>query len=193
VIRKFMLTATVAPLVAGAGFGAAVSWCNDRSAVEGDTTATVLRTLSLVLGSGPVWAALAVAMGWWARAPLRAVVAGPVALLAATIAYYCTDSVLRDEPLRLYAAEMARWSVAGAILGFALGGVGAVARRRDLVGLAAGLALPVTVMLYITVRPPAAELPTSAPDDAARAILALLAVAAALAVTLRHVLGRQRR
>jgi hypothetical protein len=84
---------------------------------------------SLLLGVGWAWAGLAVAAGWLAGACARGAIAGVLALIATTAAYYCMDSALRREALDLYLGEMLRWWLASMLFGAVLGAAGTSIRR----------------------------------------------------------------
>jgi hypothetical protein len=126
----------------GAAFGATASLLNDLSSPYGELGGHVAdagwtwlpELASVVVGRGWAWAALAVAAGWLAGTRGRGATAGVLALIWATTAYYCMDSVLRREPLDLYWAEMLRWWLAGLLFGALLGAVGATIRSIGLIG-----------------------------------------------------------
>lgn len=101
------------------------------------------RFAGYLLNSGWLWASVAVAAGWWTGTRGRGAVAGPLALLATTGAYYATDSVVRGESMTSYWYEMRVWFVASIVVGSVLGIVGASARRPGPWGLLARLAVPV--------------------------------------------------
>ena len=148
-------------LAAGLGFGAATSLINDVSSPYrmigsriGDTGwRWAAEVASKLLDSGWAWAGLAIAAGWLAGTGTRGAVAGVLALLAATTAYYVMDSVLLEEPLASQWGEMLFFWLMSMILGLPLGVVGASIRRPGVIGLFAGLTLPVgaTVqMIWLT-------------------------------------------
>src|SRR5690606_27075548 len=103
--------------------------------------APVTKVASQLLDAGWAWAALAVAAGWLARTPLRGAIAGPLALIAATAAYFVMDSVLRGDPLLQF--EVLVWWVASLIFGAPLGVIGAGIRRPGAIGLLAALTVPI--------------------------------------------------
>ena len=133
----------------GAGFGATASLSN-----SGASQLAVV--VSILLGAGWAWAALAVTSGWLAGPPDRAALAGVVSLLAATTAYYALDSVLRDEPFGLYQQELQRWWLASAICGPLLGVVGAYVQLPGVRGLLAALTVPAGALVQMVVYPPGA-------------------------------------
>jgi hypothetical protein len=176
----------------GSGFGATTSLSNRfDSQVEPDSFA---RVASLVLDAGWAWAALAVVAGWLAAAPARGAVAGVVALLAATTVYYGTDSVIGDDPLAWYWPELLRWWLASLVGGSVLGAIGAFGRRPGVLGLLAGLTIPIgaTVQMIVSPPGPGGQLATPAENWARLIVLATAAVGAAAVIT-RFGLGERRR
>lgn len=158
---KIMVPGLVS-LVAGAGFGAAVSLANALSSpyttlgapLAGTVWGSAAKVLSLLVGLGWAWAALAVLMGWRARTWTRGAVAGAVALVAATAAYYPMDASVRDEPLALYWPEMLMWWAASVLFGSVLGVVGTAIERPGVTGLLAGLTVPVGGAAQMIMLPP---------------------------------------
>jgi hypothetical protein len=109
------------------------------NALDGPTA----RFASYLVNSGWVWAAVAVAAGWRLRTRGRGAVAGMLALLATTTAYYVLDSVLRQESFASYWYEMRVWWGASLVFGSVLGVVGASTWRRGRTGFLARLVVPV--------------------------------------------------
>ncbi|MFJ9676614.1 hypothetical protein ACIRP2_00930 [Streptomyces sp. NPDC101194] len=101
------------------------------------------------MDAGWSWAALVVAVGWLAGAPVRGALVGALALIAATGAYYVTDAFASGAE-----TEMVRWGVAAVPLGLVLGAVGSAFRRPGLVGLLAALTVPVGAAVQMVVLPP---------------------------------------
>ncbi|MFF5210152.1 hypothetical protein [Streptosporangium sp. NPDC000396] len=160
-----IIRSVVAALALGAGFGAVTSFVNDVSSPYGEAggrlvnagwawVTEVAGVASLLLDAGWAWAALAVAAGWLAGALARGAVAGAVALAAATAAYYCMDSLLREEPLVSYREETLYWWLASLVLGPVLGVVGARAGRPGTIGLLAKLTVPVGAIVQMIFLPP---------------------------------------
>jgi hypothetical protein len=113
------------------------------SSLSNALAAPAARFASYLLNSGWVWAAVAVAAGWRLSTRGRGAVAGMLALLATTTAYYVLDSILREESVALYWYEMRVWWVVSAAFGSVLGVVGASIRSPGVSGLLARLVVPV--------------------------------------------------
>jgi Family of unknown function (DUF6518) len=127
--------------VLGAAVGAASSFLNDVSSPYGTLGSRVMRAgwtrlmdvaeiASRLVGVGWAWAAAAVVAGWIAGGARRSAAAGAVCLAVATIAYYSLDSMLRDEPLTGYRAEIGYWCAVSLTVGPLLGLAGALVVRR---------------------------------------------------------------
>ncbi|MDX3076628.1 DUF6518 family protein [Streptomyces sp. NPDC088354] len=149
---------TAGSLVVGLVFGAATSLADILSSpfttlgmpLHGTIWAKSAKVLSLLMDSGWCWAALAVAMGWLAATPLRGAVAGPLALIGATMTYFVTDAVVGDENM----TSIVYWLVAGVLFGPALGATGAAIRKPGLIGMLAALAVPMGAAAQMIVMPP---------------------------------------
>lgn len=149
-------------LVTGAGFGAVTSLANALSSpysalgapLAGTVWASIAKVLSLLVGLGWAWAALAVVMGRLARTWARGAVAAALALMAATAAYYPMDALVRDEPLSWYWPELLTWWAASVLFGSVLGVVGAAIERPGVTGLLAGLAVPAGGTAQMIALPP---------------------------------------
>ncbi|MCX5107228.1 DUF6518 family protein [Streptomyces sp. NBC_00378] len=105
--------------------------------------------LNLLVDAGWSWAALAVAMGWLAGTWVRGALVGALALVAATVAYYVTDSFVSGAD-----TDMVSWLVVGVPFGLVLGVVGAANRQPGSVGLLAALVVPVGAAVQMVVLPP---------------------------------------
>ncbi|SFY32925.1 hypothetical protein OH786_33720 [Streptomyces atratus] len=153
---------TVLGLVTGAGFGAVTSLTNALSSpystlgapLAGTLWASIAKVLSLLVGLGWAWAALAVVVGRLAGTWARGAMTAALALMAATGAYYPMDALLRDEPLGWYWPEMLKWWAASMLFGSVLGVVGAAIERPGVTGLLAGLTVPVGGAAQMIALPP---------------------------------------
>ena len=173
-------------LALGASFGATSSLSN-----AGDSQFAVV--VSILLGAGWAWAALAVAAGWLAGAPARGALAAVLALLAATTAYYALDSVLRDEPFGLYQLELYRWWLASVVCGPLLGAVGAYVDRPGARGLLAALAVPAGALAQMVVHPPGAGNLIVTPETRLAQAILLVAGGAVASAALARFLAERRR
>ncbi len=136
----------VACLMLGAVWGALSSFTNAEASPFGVAVA-------VVVNAGWAWAGVAVAAGWVVRTVVRGAAAGVLALFAMTTAYYGMDSILRDEPFGSYWYEMRVWWLASLVFGAVLGAIGGSIRRPGLVGLLAGLAVPVGATVEMILLP----------------------------------------
>ncbi|WP_433256108.1 hypothetical protein ACQPYK_16425 [Streptosporangium sp. CA-135522] len=162
----------VSVLAAGAVFGAATSLVNavaqlsvDLESREATTSGwSVMEIVSVLLDSGWAWAGLAVLAGslatrarqrgLGARTPARGAVAGVVALLAATAAYYAVDTVVHGVSLGSYGLDTVYWWVASVLFGPILGAIGSCARQPGAIGVLAKLTVPVGAAVQMVVMPP---------------------------------------
>jgi hypothetical protein len=144
---------------------------------------------SLVLNAGWAWAAVPVAAGWCAGTWRAGAVAGVLALAVTTTAYYVTDSFLRHEPIGMYRHEMRYWWLAGVGFGSLLGGVGGLVRRPGVLGLLAGLTVPVGAAVEMAWLPrwDATSMPPTL--DAVRVVVWAAAALAAGLVLVRYTLS----
>ncbi|MGW0478967.1 hypothetical protein [Nonomuraea sp. NPDC003214] len=162
--------ALLSALAVGAVFGAATSLANAAATLtldleSAEATArgwSIMEIVSLLLDAGWAWAGLGVLAGWRAarggaptgRRLARGAVAGVVALLAATAAYYITDTIVHDVPSGSYAHDTVYWWVASALFGPVLGAVGACAGQPGVIGMLARLTVPVGAAVQMAVLPP---------------------------------------
>lgn len=121
---------------------------------------------SLVLDAGWAWAATAVLVGWlvsWQTRPaaglLRGAVAGGLALVFATTAYYGMDVLFDGGAWWGMAWGMATryWLIGSVVLGPALGVAGALIRQPGPAGTLAALLVPAGAALQMVVLPPPPE------------------------------------
>jgi uncharacterized protein DUF6518 len=118
------------------------------SQLEGKANALLATrlTLSQLVNAGTVWAGLAVASGWLVRRPVPAAAAGVVALLTACVVHYGVGMAFAMFDPDVW-TDNSHWLLAAMVVGGPLGVVGAIARRRDLWGLAACLVVPTGAVL----------------------------------------------
>ncbi|WP_049821353.1 DUF6518 family protein [Kineococcus radiotolerans] len=184
-------------LLAGAAFGVLDSLVNHGSFVADPATITagqqVARFSSYLLNAGWAWAALPVLAGWWATTRLMGAVAGWVSVSAAVVAYYVSDSLVRDEPFSYYTAEMVLWLAACLLLCAPLGLSGAWSRRRDRWGLVAGLVVPLGAAVQMAVLPPGLDGVIVYPQAVWARWTVWVVAAAAAAVSAALLLRRWRR
>ncbi len=135
-----------ASFVLGAMWGGLSSFTNADASPFGAAA-------SLVVNAGWAWAGVAVAAGWLLGTSARGAAAGVLALFAMTTAYYGMDSVLRDEPFGSYWYEMRRWWIASLAFGSVLGALGGSIRRPGVIGLLAGLTVPVGAAVEMILLP----------------------------------------
>ena len=182
----------------GVAFGAATSLSNWLgSQFDADSIA---RIPSLILDAGWTWAAFGILAGWLASAPrpssaprfLHAALASALGLIAATVAYFGVDAIVRDEPLGSYTAEMVRWWAASILAGPILGLVGALARSPTVPGLLARLVIPVAATLQMLGIPSAISPVASPAVTAARLLVLAAAAVATIAVITRFARSRRR-
>lgn len=181
----------------GGVFGAATSVVNHVPHLLGEvglprdeqSAATwIAEFTSKLLDSGWAWAALAVLVGRLAgtdprlrRAALHGALTGAAALLLATVAYYGTDSLFGVDT----AWWISRfWLIRAVVFGVPLGVVGACLRRHGVLGLLAGLVVPVGAAANMLLFPlwTGLEGETTAALWAQRAVWAGAAVAVVLVV-----------
>ena len=160
------------------------------SSLTNASAAPVAAAASIVVNAGWAWAGVAVAAGALAGTRGRGAVAGVLTLIATTTAYYGADAVLRHEPFGMYWPEMRVWWIAALLLGSLLGAVGANIGRPGVVGLLAGLTVPVGAAVEMLWLPRwSGSLTVSVALDEVRVLVwAAAAVGAGIAVMtyLRH-------
>lgn len=111
------------------------------------------RALSMVLNAASVWAGLGILAGWLVRRPLSALLAGPLALVVAVLAYYAYGVTLGDR-LGVESGEVLatgqHWILYAVLIGPVLGLIGALMRRPGWIGLLACMVLPLGVAYDMT-------------------------------------------
>ncbi|MEU7899860.1 hypothetical protein AB0B45_44320 [Nonomuraea sp. NPDC049152] len=190
---------TFGAALVGVAFGAGTSLVNALSSpysrlgapLDGTLWGGAAKVLSLLVDSGWAWAALAVGVGWLVGGLVRAGLAGVAALMAATAAYYAMDALLRDEPLSWFWQETVLWWGAGVVFGSALGVVGASIRRPGVIGLLAGLSVPVGAAAQMVVLPPGPSLAVTSATVWAQALVWAGALLGAALVIARFVTRRR--
>lgn len=143
--RRWVLVSVAASVLA---LVALASNATNVSQQEGqaDTLLAVRKTLSQLLNTGTIWAALAVISGWLMPRPVQAFVSGVLALLVALVVHYGVGSIFGMFDPTVW-AENSYWFVAAVVTGGPLGVVGAIAHRPDSWGIAARLVVPVGALL----------------------------------------------
>ncbi len=115
---------------------------------------------------------------------------GALALLGASVGYFCADAPLRREPLSSHLVEMVVWSIASLVLGPLLGAIGSQVVRKGLIGMFAGLAVPagaVAQTLLLRVSEPG----RTGAHTTAEAIVCVAAAAVAVFVLARTLRARR--
>jgi hypothetical protein len=117
---------------------------------------------SLILDAGWAWAAVAVLAGWlvsrhvgFGLGTFRGVVAGGLALVFATAAYYGMDVIFDGGGW--WGTATLYWLIGSVVFGPVLGAVGALIRRLSWVGTLAGLMVPLGAASQMVLLPPPSE------------------------------------
>ena len=174
----------------GVVFGAATSLSNWLgSQFDADSIA---RIPSLILDAGWTWAAFGLADGSRPRLGRVPPLASALGLIAATVAYFGVDAIVRDEPLGSYTAELVRWWGVSILAGPILGLVGALARSPTVPGLLARFVIPVAATPQVLGIPSAISPVASPAVTAARLLLLAAAAVATIAVIARLARSRRR-
>ncbi|WP_201464738.1 hypothetical protein [Janibacter melonis] len=116
--------------------------------LDGDPAA---RAVLVLANAGSVWAGQAVIAGWLVRRAPAAALAGPAVGLLSLVTYYVLGALTGLTPWSGLADNLG-WFVAAAVAGVPLGLVGALARRRDVLGALARLVVPAGAVLEPLVR-----------------------------------------
>lgn len=184
-----------AVLVVAAALGAADALVNDMADSAGfaTTTRSALEIAGVVLNAGWAWAGLAIWAGWIvgrARpAWLHAAIAGVVVLSLATAFYYLVKTGLQGLSPRTRSDSLLAWWSVAVWVGPLLGVVGALTRRRDVVGWFAALVLPAGAALQMVVLPPGH---TALVVERGQALVWVAAVVMVMVVTVRLLFVRSR-
>lgn len=113
------------------------------------------RAVGLIANAGSVWAGAAVLAGWLAVRRVPALLLGPAALLAAVAGYYVVGVLFGDRGdvgLSGLTGVLRLWLTSAIVVGPALGFVGYLTRRENLLGVLARLVVPTGVLLEVVVR-----------------------------------------
>lgn len=126
------------------GVLSAVSNWTSTAELSGQLTAysVVRKTVSKLLSSGTVWAAVAVFAGYRLRRPLPSALGGGVAAELTLIIHYGFGRVVGIYPDTIWRDNL-MWFYAGVLLCVPLGLCGLLAARTDRTGVVASLLVPV--------------------------------------------------
>ena len=168
VLRRNRLLSLVIGVTAGTALGVVDSVVNHVPVVLGEVgTARAERSgwsqcaefANLIFDAGWAWAAVAVLAGWLASrhageasGSARAALAGGLALVCATTAYYGVDLLFDGGSWWGWVTRY--WLIGSVLLGPPLGAVGALIRRPGPVGTLAALVVPVGAALQMALFPP---------------------------------------
>jgi hypothetical protein len=149
---------------------------------------------SLILDAGWAWAATAVLVGWLVSrsgpaALLQGALAGGLALVCATAAYYGTD--LLFDGGAWWGSTTRYWLIGSVVLGPPLGAAGALIRRPGVAGTVAALVVPAGAALQMVLLPPPPDSLMAVPVQ----VTVWLGAALATALVIRRLVhdGRKRR
>lgn len=151
------------------------------------------RVASLVANSGAAWAGSGVLGGWLLGSALRGLAGGPVALVAAVVAYYLLGAVVGSETPDGSAEQIALFSLIALVAGPVLGVVGGAIRRRGALGLMAALVVPLGACAEQIWRSSHVELQPDPARPTANVVLLALALAGAAVAVARYARGRRSR
>lgn len=196
-----LIKSGIGVLLIGAGFGAITSLINDVSSpyrtigsrlVNGGWAwvAKAAEVASLLTDIGWAWAGLAVGVGWSAGTRRRGAMAGALALIAATMAYYCVDGLLAGA---FSGQEMLFWWLASAVFGPALGAVGTSIERPGTIGLLARLTVPIGAIVQMSFQPPDGNLPVVPTAAIWTRVIVLAAATVAIVIIIIRFLAADRR
>jgi len=152
-----------------------------------------VRVASLVINSGIVWAGVAVLAGWLVGSTPQGLLAGPLALILAVVAYYLLGAAVGSENRDGSFDQVAHFTLVSLLAGPVAGAVGAAIRRRGVLGLLPALVVPVGVCLEAIWRSAAVQWQPDPARPLADAVLLGLATAGAVLAVARYLLGRRAR
>lgn len=175
----------IAVMVSGIVFGAVSTWLNvppdDRLLDDG-----ARRVASLVVNAGAVWAGVAVLGGCLLGSVRQGLLGGPLALVPAVVVYYVLGAAVGSENLGGSADLIVFFSLLALVTGLAVGAVGGLIRRRNLLGLVAALVVPLGVCVELVWRSTSVELQPDPARPVANLILLSFALAGAVTAVIRH-------
>lgn len=118
---------------------------------EADTWLAIRFTISKVANAGTLWAGLAVAVGWFLRGRVPAVIGGVLAGVLALAVHYGLGVLFGMFDSSIWVHNW-HWFVAAVLTGGPLGLVGAIARQVDMWGVLARLVVPAGAVVEPFVR-----------------------------------------
>jgi hypothetical protein len=151
------------------------------------------RVASLVVNSGAAWAAMAVLGGWLVASSLRGLIAGPVVLIVAVVSYYLVGAVAGSENPDGSVGQVTYFGLVALLAGPVLGAVGGRIRRRDVLGLAAALVVPLGVYAEKIWRASMVQVQPDPARGLADIVLVALATMGMTVVVAGYVIGRRAR
>lgn len=159
---------------------------DSQLAGEADTWLAIRFTISKLANAGTLWAGLAVAVGWFLRGRVPAVVGGILAGVLALAVHYGLGVLFGLFDLSIWVHNW-YWFVAAVITGGPLGFVGAIARQGGVWGVLARLLVPAAAVVEPFVRgmfttPAFLPWPGRVSDTVSGMILLASGVAAAMAI-----------
>lgn len=160
-----------------------------------DTFLAFRFTISKLVNSGTVWGGLLVLAGWIVRRPWQAPLAGIVAGEVALVVHYGLGQLFGIYPADIWGSNW-YWFLAPVIFGPFLGLIGAAARRRDLLGLAARLVVPAAAVVEPFYLGMLRSVGGNPPDRISSTLCGIILIAAGLAgaglIIARHVTRNRR-
>lgn len=145
------------------------------------------RVASLVVNSGSAWAGVAVLGGWLVGSTLRSLIAGPLVLILAVVSYYLVGAVFGSENPDGSVDQVTYFGLVSLLAGPVLGAAGGSIRRRDVLGLASALVVPLGVYVETIWRAPVSPMQPDPARPLADIVLVTLATAGAAVAVARYV------